>query len=58
MKNLLHERNSTRPLGGSGILREHPGSVLPGSAITSGAGGRFHPRPQAAKVRCEATRIC
>ena len=54
MKTLLHDRNTTRPLGGSRVLRENLGSVLPGSAITPASGGRLRPRLRAATIRIGA----
>ena len=58
MKTLLHDRNTARPLGGSAVVREILGSVLPGSAIAPGSAGRPHPRMQAAAHRCGAIRVC
>ncbi len=58
MKNLLHNRNTTRPLGGSTVVRETLGSVLPGSAITPTSGGRLYARWQSAVMRGAAVRFC
>ena len=54
MKTQPHDRNTTRPLGSSGCVRETLGSVLPGSAIVPVSGGRFRPRLHAAAFRCGA----
>ena len=53
MKTQLHDRNTARPLGGSAVIRESLGSVLPGSAILPVAGGRLRPRQS-----CAAFRLC
>jgi len=58
MKTQPHDRNTTRPLGSSGCVRETLGSVLPGSAIAPVSGGRFRPRLHAAAFRCGAFRLC
>jgi len=58
MKTQPRDRNTTRPLGSSGCVRETLGSVLPGSAIVPVSGGRFRPRLHAAAFRCGAFRLC
>jgi hypothetical protein len=58
MKTLLQDRNTARPLGGSAVLREILGSVLPGSAIAPVSSGRFRPRLNATVIRGVAIRLC
>ena len=58
MKTMLHNRNTARPLGGSAVLREILGSVLPGSAITPASGSRPRPRTLAPAVFGDAIRFC
>ena len=58
MKTLLHDRNTARPLGGSAVIREILGSVLPGSAIAASAGSRLHLRMPATATPVGAIRLC
>ena len=58
MKTLLHDRNTARPFGGSSVVREILGSVLPGSAIAPGSGGRPRLRMPATMNRGGAIRFC
>ncbi len=51
MKTQLHDRNTARPLGGSAVVRETLGSVLPGSAIVPVSGGCLRPRLHSAAFR-------
>ncbi len=58
MKTLHHDRNTARPLGATGTLSEVIGSVLSGSIIAPGPGGRFLPRLPSAADRGAMIRFC
>ncbi len=58
MKTQLHDRNTARPLGGSAVVRETLGSVLPGSAIVPVSGRGLRPRLNGSALRLGAFRLC